>query len=243
MISKYPLSTTGSTAGPYHPSLKSLYSHYISTLCDVCFPFTHDLQELEYVAAARWPGFVQPVLEDYRRQNQRKQQRDELFGDELETDEDGDAIPDEHTDFQLKPPTEDVRMRLIRLFTPSLSAALETLYPRLTNAADWAVENAPESDLLEKTPAQLDKGGNRKSKRDDMGGMELLPRMSKFILVAAFLASTNPAKSDIRMFGRGLDEKKRKRRVRNSKAAGKTKGGPAKVDSAPSVTCIETKYY
>jgi origin recognition complex subunit 5 len=37
--------------------------------------------------------------------------------------------------------------------------------------------------------------------------------MSKFILIASFLASMNPARSDLRMFGRGLDEKKRKRRV------------------------------
>jgi origin recognition complex subunit 5 len=82
----------------------------------------------------------------------------------------------------------------------------------------------------------LGKEGNQKSKGDEQGGMELLPRMSKFTLVAAFLASTNPAKSDIRMFGRGLDEKKRKRKVKNSKAA---KGGPAKVSRALSITSIE----
>lgn len=176
---------------------------------------------------------MQPVLDDYRRQNQPNHRRDELFGDEM----DGvDDIPEEHADFRLRPPTEDVRMRLIRLFTPSLSTALETLYPRLTNAADWAVENAPESDILSQTPTQLGKEGNQKSKRDEQGGMELLPRMSKFTLVAAFLASTNPAKSDIRMFGRGLDEKKRKRKVKNSKAA---KGGPAKVSRALSITSIE----
>ena len=39
-----------------------------------------------------------------------------------------------------------------------------------------------------------------------------LPRMAKFILVAAFLASTNPAKSDLRMFGRGPDERKKRRK-------------------------------
>ncbi|KAJ8487791.1 hypothetical protein ONZ51_g3946 [Trametes cubensis] len=36
--------------------------------------------------------------------------------------------------------------------------------------------------------------------------------MAKFILVAAFLASTNPARSDIRMFGRGPDERAKRRR-------------------------------
>jgi origin recognition complex subunit 5 len=37
--------------------------------------------------------------------------------------------------------------------------------------------------------------------------------MSKFILVASYIASTNPAKTDVRMFGRGVDEKKQRRRV------------------------------
>lgn len=128
-------------------------------------------------------------------------------------------------ELHLVPPSEDVRMRLIRLFTPSLSIALEALYPRLTNATDWAIENAPEYDVLAKT-LQSVKEPNQKSKRDE-GGIKSLPRMSKFILVGAFLASTNPAKSDIRMFGRGLDEKKRKRRV--TKASVKSKSGAANV--------------
>ena len=226
ITSKYPATTTGSNPGPYHPSLKTLYSHFVTTLCNVCDPFTHDSQELEYIAAARWPGFVQPVLDDYERQARlQRQNSDELFGEE--TDEDPpDVRAEEHLDLQLRPPPEDVRMRLTRLVTPSLTVALEALYPRSTNATDWAVENALETDLLSKNPAQLVKEPHWKFKRDE-GGVKSLPRMSKFILVAAFLASTNPAKSDIRMFGRGLDEKKRKRRA--TKATGKTKSGPAKV--------------
>ena len=141
-------------------------------------------------------------------------------------DEDPPDVTAEHLNLQLGPPSEDVRMRLIRLVTPSLTVALESLYPRITNATDWAAENTLEPDLLSKSPAQLAKDLYQKSKRDE-GGVGSLPRMSKFILVAAFLASTNPAKSDIRMFGRGLDEKKRKRRA--TKATGKTKSGPAKV--------------
>ncbi|PCH36917.1 hypothetical protein WOLCODRAFT_28831 [Wolfiporia cocos MD-104 SS10] len=34
-----------------------------------------------------------------------------------------------------------------------------------------------------------------------------LSRMVKFVLVTAFLASTSPAKTDMRMFGRGPDER------------------------------------
>jgi origin recognition complex subunit 5 len=180
---------------------------------------------------------VQPVLDEYQRQTGLKRQGDDLFGDEINEDA-PDATTEEHLGLQLGPPSEDVRMRLIRLFTPSLSIALEALYPRLTNATDWAMENAPESDILAKTPAQLVKEHKQKYKRDEEGGIKSLPRMSKFILVAAFLASTNPAKSDIRMFGRGLDEKKRKRRVR--KATGNTKSGPAKVGAIHHLLFCET---
>ena len=124
-------------------------------------------------------------------------------------------------------------MRLTRLFTPSLSSALDSLYPRLTNATHWAVEHAPEYDILAKNSAHLLKEPNQKPKKDE-DGIRSLPRLSKFILVAAFLASTNPAKSDLRMFGRGLDEKKRKRRA--TKATGKTKG-PSKVGRIVHAVC------
>jgi origin recognition complex subunit 5 len=56
--------------------------------------------------------------------------------------------------------------------------------------------------------------------------------MSQFILVAAFLASTNPAKSDLRTFGRGLDEKKRKRRG-GARKKGVGKSGPSRVRCRP----------
>ena len=58
-------------------------------------------------------------------------------------------------------------------------------------------------------------------------GLSALPCLSKFILLANFLVSTNPAKSNIRMFGRGLDEKRRRKRWASSTKAG---NGPAKVN-------------
>ncbi|KAG6839865.1 hypothetical protein C0991_010999 [Blastosporella zonata] len=191
---------------PYHPSLKGLNSHFVTVLCDVCYPFTHDPQEIEYILAARWPGFVQPVLDEYQ----------QSLADKMDLDE-------AEEESQLQPPPEDVRMRLSRLFNASLSAALEELYPRLTNASDWAAKNQPESNLLSKHPGYVARGTDQQAKRGEDATLAL-PRMSKFLLVAAFLASTNPAKSDIRMFGRGLDEKKRKRRARKT-----IKSGPTKV--------------
>ncbi|KAG6914474.1 hypothetical protein DXG01_017051 [Tephrocybe rancida] len=189
---------------PYHPSFKGLYSHFTTVLCDVCYPFTHDPQEIEYIAAARWPGFVQPVLDEHQLSLSEAMQLDEA------------------EEQQLQPPAEDVRMRLSRLFNASLSAALEELYPRLSNASEWEARNKPEPNLLSKQPGHVVRSAGQQAKRSE-DAMLALPRMSQFILVSAFLASTNPAKSDIRMFGRGLDEKKRKRRARKT-----TKSGPTK---------------
>ena len=139
---------------------------------------------------------------------------------------------------EIMPPTEDVRMRLNKLFNSSLSTALESLLPRLTNAADWARANEPPDDMLslprtytlEQARGSSSSAKASQSSSDKEEGIRTLSWLSKFILLAAFLASTNPPKSDLRMFGRGLDEKKRKRRV-TTKSAGK--GGVAKVGSRP----------
>ena len=223
------ISNPQSSYNPYHPALKPLYTHFVTILCDVCFPFTHSPQELQYIAAARWPGFVKPVIDDQR-------QKSEKAVDDEDVDMEDDS---EHTlPKEIMPPTEDVRMRLNKLFNSSLSMALESLLPRLTNAADWARANEPPDDLLsfprtytlEQARGSSSSAKASQSSGDKEEGIRTLPRLSKFILLAAFLASTNPPKSDLRMFGRGLDEKKRKRRVMK-KSAGK--GGVAKVSSTP----------
>lgn len=182
----------------YHPILKPLHKHFVATLCSICWPFTHDPVELAYIAAARWPGFVRPILDGYQK---------------------------EHTegDIELRPPAEDTRLRLLRLYTPSLTAALEALYPRLSHATQWARVHVPPQDLLAIPPgrapealiAQAATNTAALKMTDDSiveTGIEALPRMAKFVLIAAFLASTNPARSDLRMFGRGPDERKRRRR-------------------------------
>ncbi|KAF7971160.1 hypothetical protein HWV62_21982 [Athelia sp. TMB] len=188
------ISSTAAIDSPYSSALLPLYTHFASVLYSICSPFIQDPYELAYISAARWPGFAQPVLDDHRLQVQRH----------FEAAEDEPA---------LVPPSEDMRMRLTRAFTPTLTAALETLYPRLQDATSWASENAG----LPTKP----EGSLRKSKAEAAGEPDVLPRMSKFILIAAFLASTNPAKTDLRMFGRGLDERKKKRKGGGPRRTGK----------------------
>ena len=163
-------------------------------LYSTCAPFTHDPDELAYISAARWPGFVQPVLDQHVRTGET----------------------------EIAPPSEDTRIRLMRFFAPSFTTALEQLYPRLIDAELWAQNNAPPADLLAKTPTTLPPAVTLHRSSEPI----LLPRLAKFILLAAFLASTNPAKSDVRMFSRAPDE--RRRRKRNASPR-KTKAGQAKV--------------
>ncbi|KAI0826686.1 origin recognition complex subunit 5 C-terminus-domain-containing protein [Trametes gibbosa] len=214
LLPKCPKQSTSSNASleAYSPALRPLYAHFIATLHSTCGPFTHDLSELAYIAASSWPAFVRPVLDEHHR-------RMHLARAEIsETGEPPDEDQNEHI---LGNPTEDIRLRLIRLFTSSFTAALEALYPRLTHAAHWAHTHTPPDDLLAVSPAHASQALHTHivalalQADVDAGvsvGLEALPRMSKFILVAAFLASTNPARSDLRMFGRGLDERSRRRR-------------------------------
>lgn len=210
LIYQFPaLTESNPESSEYHPALQQLYSQFVTTLCDVCYVFTRDPQELQYIAAARWPGFVRPVLDDYL-------QKVEATADDEDTPE-------------FESPSDGDRLRLLRLFGGSFTAALESLYPRLTNAKDWAKANEPEPNLLSKPrlEARVTSTIVESSLTNLLGNV---PRGSKFILVASFLASTNPVKSDLRMFGRGLDEKKRRRRTTKG-GMGRSKGGVAKVMS------------
>ncbi|KAG9310424.1 putative origin recognition complex, subunit 5-like protein [Chiua virens] len=189
-------SSSDATHTIYHPALQPLYEQYVETLYSAISIYTNDPLELQYIAAARWPGFVKPVVSQY----------DQLV---QQAEEEGSEAP------ALEPPTTEARLRLIKFFLPTFTAALDALYPRLDNAADWAAKN-------DYTEGQSN--GDGPSKRAALAsGFEAdhLPRMSKFILIAAFLASTNPSKSDLRMFGRGPEErKKRRRRSASSRKSG-----------------------
>ncbi|KAJ7173867.1 origin recognition complex subunit 5 C-terminus-domain-containing protein [Mycena filopes] len=196
-------------ADSYHPSLHLLYAQFLSVLVDSCSLYVQDPNELQYIAAARWPGFVKPILDAHN--------------DRLDEDVDMDGADD------MKPPSEQVRMRLIRIFKPSFRTALETLYPRLEHATSWAAANGPEDNLLVKPPSQTQPIPDPDEVEVDEGRVADLPRMSKFILITAYLASTNPHTSDVRMFGRGLDEKKRKRRAHKPSAKSGTAKAPQRV--------------
>lgn len=242
--SAYPEGAVSSSLDPntYHPSLRPLYDHFLAALYGICSPFTTDPDDLSYLAASRWPGFVQPILDEYQQlitqlNNDHRSERQNAsgYGDQEDEDAEGDEdieIP------ELAPPSEDTRIRLIRLFTPTFTAALEALYPRLSSATEWAKANKPPPNLLSIPPRHAPSLVSKMASQSQRNqGIETLPRMAKFILLASFLASTNPAKTDLRMFGRGLDERtKRRRRKAGTPRKTSAKSTAVKV----SVRCVDS---
>ncbi|KAJ3877922.1 origin recognition complex subunit 5 C-terminus-domain-containing protein [Lentinula edodes] len=204
------LGSTLTTPHPYDPVLLQTYKHFIYILVDVCYLYTNDPHEIQYIAAARWPGFIKPVLDAHSMN--------------LEA-----AAEDDDIEFER--PSTELLLRLTRHFKPSLSLALEQLYPRLTNAADWARANESDASSLAKDGLILIAQDLSSSDIKDTLPLSVsLPRLSQFILVAAYIASMNPQKTDLRLFGRGTDEKKRRRRAtKRQMANAKPKSGPAKI--------------
>ena len=204
--STFPSDVSPDTLSIYNPSLATLFSHFVEAVCNICFPFTSNPTELAYIVCARWPGFVAPIVEEWK-----------ILGS------DGGSY---------SPPTEDVRIRLLRLFNPSLTNAVEHLYPRLVERSEWAaLHSLPEGSYLTQ-PQGLQLPLQTQSSTSDVkrGKEPKLTTLAMFIIVASFLASYNPAKTDYRMFGKGIDEKSRKRKkgggTRKTKTTTVSKVGP-----------------
>ncbi|KAI0300562.1 origin recognition complex subunit 5 C-terminus-domain-containing protein [Multifurca ochricompacta] len=119
---------------------------------------------------------------------------------------------------EFHPIPEDVRLRLLRVFLPSFAAALEALLPRRMHATAWSRM----SDMAD---------GVRIDEKNSEVTTCSLTTLQKYVLLAAFLASSNPPKTDARMFARGHEMRSKRRRgggVRKTPQRN-TKGALAKV--------------
>ena len=229
----------------YSPSLAPLYTHYITALIDICTPFTSDPTEIAYVAAARWPGFVAPVIAEWEAKVQEREQ---------ELSEDGGGEDGMRSGPRLEPPTEEERVRLIRLFSASVTQALERLYPRLESATSWrnrhhppptfrlsqifSVTSIPPSSGVPPTTGDKTVTESEKETDEDWQTRDL-PLIARFVLVASFLASHNPAKTDLRMLGhtqetsgRGRGRGRGRKRKVGAGVGRPTKAGGVKVRRA-----------
>ena len=125
--SKYP------TIHHYNPRLLPLYESYVQALYSACSLVTNDPEQLAYVAAARWPGFAAPLVNDWLETASRLHPQSKQ--------EDVHTIPDDPTLFPA--PSQDDTLRLLHTFIPTFLPAATTLLPRLSSAHDWAEANVP----------------------------------------------------------------------------------------------------
>ncbi|KAL4208610.1 origin recognition complex, subunit 5 [Rhizopus microsporus] len=103
--------------------------------------------------------------------------------------------------------TADVNdaIKLMRLAQPYFAEATEKLYLREISSAEWSQEK----DL----------------KRNVAGRAEFeLPYYTKFLLIAAYLASYNPPRFDVRFFSKSAEERAKKRGGGSRKRVDKTGG-------------------
>ena len=114
---------------------------------------------------------------------------------------------------------EDVRMRLLRAFLPCFTAALDALLPRRIHARAWCRMPDPGEDT-------------GVDERNVEAVARSLPTLQKYILLAAFLASSNPPRTDMRMFARSSETRSKRRRGGGTrKTPQRSASSPAKVVS------------
>ncbi|KAJ2762933.1 hypothetical protein IWQ56_004945, partial [Coemansia nantahalensis] len=109
--------------------------------------------------------------------------------------------------------------RLFKLCQPYFAAASERLYLREISSSEWLKHSAPAS--AETAPEDVALAIHKIS---DGGDALDLPYYTKFLLVAAFLASYNPARLDAQYFSRGKGQAKRRRRGQQRAAPDSTGG-------------------
>ncbi|KZT42405.1 hypothetical protein SISSUDRAFT_1015773 [Sistotremastrum suecicum HHB10207 ss-3] len=174
LLSLFPSSNSADIdpINPFNTTLKPLYAHFVNALYAICSTFIRQPEELAYIAAAQWPGFVAPVLADWRSKQLASEQND------------ADGVI-----FDL--PDEETRLRLMKLFSPSWRTCMELVHPRLCSASGFSLSrdsSSSSSELSGLPPESLRTSG--------------LSHMQKWIILASYIASHNAAKTDLRIFGK-----------------------------------------
>ncbi|KAG9044180.1 hypothetical protein FS837_008687 [Tulasnella sp. UAMH 9824] len=235
LISLFPVAVVGSStcrpnSDAYHPILKPLYSTFLGVLYDACTPYTIDPDDLAHLAYAMWPGFIRPVLEDWWAAEQ------DLEGcDEKETGEDEPLSSNEQHQRKLQeqrvlPPDSAIPL-LIRHFLVSFHTSFSPLHNRSISAKSFldAQASQPSFRLSQRfsapAMANINASLSTSPKKTGLGldgnkdGSDLSASLSKqkrLLIVAAYISSFNPARTDLRMFGRVAEGVMKKGRARRA---------------------------
>ncbi|KAF8673076.1 Origin recognition complex (ORC) subunit 5 C-terminus [Rhizoctonia solani] len=220
-----------------HDDLVPLRQHFLSAAYDICSPHSRDPAEIAYVVQATWPAFVTPILADWNtiRISQIPENDMDVDIDDSGT---GDVQGPEELLSQWRRtastseyplPTEGTRLRLIRHFSPSILAAFHELLPRRTSARTWAKSHIPPTSFRASQWTSYPQM-NVDVERTEAPNSDLTAYGSshtRMLILACYLASYNPSKSDMRIFGR--DSSGIPKRKNRGYAKGKGKGATAKI--------------
>lgn len=203
LTTKFEDSCDDTYVNAFHSILSGLYHSFLELLFGTCSLYTQDPSEIAYLASAQWTQYIAPILNDWNAA--------------LDNDEEYE-IP-----FQAP-------VRLNTLFRHSVGSAFEALYTRKMHAAQWIELNTPSKTLRF---SQIDRETVVTCEVVEEERQELplgLPALAKYLLVASFLASYNPARSDTRILSAFRDSNKKLRRGTRKAKPGVTQ----KVCSLPS---------
>ncbi|KAJ1301563.1 hypothetical protein OPQ81_008811 [Rhizoctonia solani] len=233
-----------------HDDLIPLRPHFISAVYDICSPHSRDPAEIAYVVQATWPAFVTPILADWNTIRISQIPENDM---DVDVDDSGAGETQGPEDLlsqwrrtasssEYPLPTEGTRLRLIRHFSPSILAAFHELLPRRTSARAWATSHIPPpsfraSQWSTYPQASVD------TERTEVSNSDLITYGSshtRMLILACYLASYNPSKSDMRIFGR--DSSGIPKRKNRGYAKGKGKTATAKIPQrllGPSAFALE----
>ncbi|KAG8738467.1 hypothetical protein FRC10_006813 [Ceratobasidium sp. 414] len=203
-----------------HNDLVPLRHHFLSAVYDICSPHSRDPGEIAYVASATWPAFVAPILADWEtiRASQIPKNAEDMDVDQdVELDVDDSTAADEErqgpaemlsawrrldaAEYPL--PTETTRLRLIRHFSSGILAAFHELHPRRTSARAWAKAHVPPATFRASVWTSYPQTSADATQKGDKPPVKpSLSSQTQMLILASYLASYNPTKSDVRIFGR-----------------------------------------
>jgi len=222
LLSKFPAHHLKYPIHPNNPRLKPLYEQFIQALYAACSPTTNDPAQLAYVASACWPGFVTPLLNDWR------------AIESSQLDDNGDVTLDTNDDERFPVPNAEDTLRLLHTFKPTFLPALNALLPRLTTAQAWSDANIPPPSVRLSQPLTLSlpsiTSSNFASTAEQVETrLRGFTTRTRILLLASYVASFNPARTDASMFERTSEGvAKRAKRKRKATALASPKKTPAK---------------
>ncbi|KAH7334431.1 origin recognition complex subunit 5 C-terminus-domain-containing protein [Rhizoctonia solani] len=215
-----------------HDDLVPLRMHFLSAVYDICSPHSRDPAEIAYVVQATWPTFVTPILADWNTIRTSQIPENDMDVDVDDSGAGESQGPEEllsqwrraasSSEYPL--PTEGTRLRLIRHFSPTILAAFHELLPRRTSARAWAKSHIPPPSFRASQWSSYPQT-NAEAERADVSNSDVITYGSshtRMLILACYLASYNPSKSDMRIFGRDVSGIPKRKNRGFAKGKGKT---------------------